>query len=383
MDVSPSEISLEELRGYVEQAFGLQAEEKGLRLSVTADPRLPRTFYTDAQRLQQILRNLLSNAVKFTESGSVTLSIASAGASGMIAFTVTDTGVGIASDKLSLIFEAFQQADGTTSRRYGGTGLGLSISRQLARLLGGSIAVSSTVGTGSMFTLFLPDLAEADSQHVMSGMSGASPIGSTSSDGSGAMAARSNPIVARVGDSESAARQLRGATVLVVDDDVRNVFALTSALEMHGMTVVYADNGADGVRLLGEHAHIDIVLMDAMYAGDGRQRDHPRDPPEPAFRRAADRVPHRQGDARRPRVEPGRRRERLHHQTGGPGRPVDVDGKLGQRCRGSLLMSEPGAEHTLPNVLVVDDRSENLLALEAILQGMPLRTVGVESGRRR
>jgi CheY-like chemotaxis protein len=75
---------------------------------------------------------------------------------------------------------------------------------------------------------------------------------------------RSNPIVSRVGDSESAARQLRGATVLVVDDDVRNVFALTSALEMHGMTVVYADNGADGVRLLGEHAHIDIVLMDAM-----------------------------------------------------------------------------------------------------------------------
>jgi signal transduction histidine kinase/ActR/RegA family two-component response regulator len=262
MDVSPSEISLEELRGYVEQAFGLQAEQKGLRLSVTADPRLPRTFCTDAQRLQQILRNLLSNAVKFTESGSVTLSISSAGPNGMTAFTVTDTGVGISSDKLSLIFEAFQQADGTTSRRYGGTGLGLSISRQLARLLGGSITVSSTVGTGSVFTLFLPDLTEEDAQHLMSGLSGASPIGSTS-NGSPTMA-RSNPIVARVGDSESAGRLLRGATVLVVDDDVRNVFALTSALEMHGMTVVYADNGADGVRLLGEHPHIDIVLMDAM-----------------------------------------------------------------------------------------------------------------------
>jgi signal transduction histidine kinase/HAMP domain-containing protein/ActR/RegA family two-component response regulator len=271
MDVSPSEISVEEMRGYVEQAFRLQAEEKGLRLSVTIDPRLPRTIKTDAQRLQQVLRNLLSNAVKFTETGSVTLSIVQAeawpnhgephygvssldNANRVIAFTVADTGVGISSDKLSLIFEAFQQADGTTSRRYGGTGLGLSISRQLARLLGGSIAVTSTVGAGSVFTLFLPDLAEQES----------SPGTYTVRPPNPSPIRRSRPTVASCVSSESAARTLRGATVLVVDDDVRNVFALTSALEMHGMTVVYADNGADGVRLLSEHAHIDIVLMDAM-----------------------------------------------------------------------------------------------------------------------
>jgi signal transduction histidine kinase/ActR/RegA family two-component response regulator len=282
MDVTPGEISLEEMRGYVEQAFGLQAEEKGLQLSVTIDPRLPRTIITDAQRLQQVLRNLLSNAVKFTESGSVTLSIAAAesgprygvptldAANRVVALTVTDTGVGISADKLSLIFEAFQQADGTTSRRYGGTGLGLSISRQLSRLLGGAITVSSTVGAGSVFTLFLPDLAEPDfpapGHHLGSGIHSVPSSARSGSihSGYGVPAPRTNPILTRTGGSETAAMLLRGSTVLVVDDDVRNVFALTSALEMHGMTVLYADNGADGVRLLSEHAHIDIVLMDAM-----------------------------------------------------------------------------------------------------------------------
>ncbi len=182
MDVEPGTFSFTELSSYVEQAFRPQAEEKGLTLTVALDPKLPPTLVTDAQRLQQILRNLLSNAVKFTDVGTVTLSIdlAEPGmsfsklaretthnlgvgaldyANRVVAFTVTDTGVGISADKLSLIFDAFQQADGTTSRRYGGTGLGLSISRQLARLLGGSMVVTSTVGEGSAFTLYLPDLA--------------------------------------------------------------------------------------------------------------------------------------------------------------------------------------------------------------------------------
>ena len=132
------------------------------------DPELPGSIISDEQRLGQVLKNLLSNAFKFTHDGGVTLSIGlPAGPLGaterslreaerVIGFSVIDTGVGIPDDKLYLIFEAFQQADGTTSRKYGGTGLGLSISREIARLLGGEIQVDSQVGQGSSFSLFLP-----------------------------------------------------------------------------------------------------------------------------------------------------------------------------------------------------------------------------------
>src|SRR5207248_6784584 len=122
---------------------------------IKADSSLPVTIVTDEQRLEQILRNLLSNAFKFTEAGEVTLSIKRA-AEERISFAVSDTGVGIASDKLRVIFEAFQQADGTTSRKYGGTGLGLSISRELAKALGGEIHVESRLEQGTTFTLTMP-----------------------------------------------------------------------------------------------------------------------------------------------------------------------------------------------------------------------------------
>ena len=115
---------------------------------------------TDSQRAVQVLRNLLSNAVKFTERGEVSLSVAPA-EDGMLRFEVRDSGIGIAPDKLEMIFEAFQQADGSTSRHYGGSGLGLSISREFARLLGGRITVASELGKGSVFTLWLPRDASA------------------------------------------------------------------------------------------------------------------------------------------------------------------------------------------------------------------------------
>jgi CheY-like chemotaxis protein len=143
------------VQAYVTRTFDPIAAADGLRFEIDADPQLPETILTDEQRLEQILRNLLSNAFKFTEAGGVTLRIRQLVGS-RISFSVSDTGVGIPPDKLQVIFEAFQQADGTTSRKYGGTGLGLSISRELARALGGEIEVESIVGEGTTFTLTLP-----------------------------------------------------------------------------------------------------------------------------------------------------------------------------------------------------------------------------------
>ncbi len=163
-----SEYRFSNLRNYVDRTFRHMAEAKHLGFQVELAENLPTAVMTDTTRLQQVLKNLLSNAFKFTSHGQVSLgiSLVTSGwtadhpnlehADAVLAFSVHDTGVGIPADKLQLIFEAFQQADGSTARKYGGTGLGLSISRELARLLGGEIRVESTVNVGSVFTLYLP-----------------------------------------------------------------------------------------------------------------------------------------------------------------------------------------------------------------------------------
>jgi CheY-like chemotaxis protein len=176
-----------------------------------------------------------------------------------------------------MIFEAFQQADGTTSRKYGGTGLGLSISKELAGLLGGKIEVSSEPGAGSVFTLLLPDECPA----ITSAASGVPPR--RPAEAPPEVVERNEPILRAASRSTvHPAPDLSGTTVLIVDDDVRNVFALTSALELHGLEVLYADNGLDGIALLTEHPEVRIVLMDAMMPDlDGnattrRIREHPQ-----------------------------------------------------------------------------------------------------------
>ena len=157
-----------EIADNLQRGFEQIASDKNLSLTIQLDPQLPLSTITDEKRLQQILKNLLSNAFKFTHEGGVELEIRRAkggwsaahtalnNAGAVVAYAVTDTGIGIPPDKLRVIFEAFQQADGTTSRKYGGTGLGLSISREICRLLGGEITVESTPGKGSRFTLYLP-----------------------------------------------------------------------------------------------------------------------------------------------------------------------------------------------------------------------------------
>ncbi|MEU0967168.1 HAMP domain-containing protein [Streptomyces sp. NPDC005917] len=323
MDVSPTRIALVQLVDYVEATFRPLTAEKGLDLSVRVSPELPATLHTDEQRLLQVLRNLLSNAVKFTDSGSVELVIRpavgdvpvgireqllEAGSlsdpdAPLIAFSVTDTGIGIAASKMRVIFEAFKQADGTTSRKYGGTGLGLSISREIAQLLGGEIHAQSEPGRGSTFTLYLPlhpselppqgyqqsvpALEAGDlvaSQNHASGLSGTevetpAEVRSYQETQNGAAAlfrrrrritpqmAESWPVLAEQEATTPAPRRgvrFGGEKVLIVDDDIRNVFALTSVLEQHGLSVLYAENGREGIEVLEQHEDVTVVLMDIM-----------------------------------------------------------------------------------------------------------------------
>jgi HAMP domain-containing protein/signal transduction histidine kinase/DNA-binding response OmpR family regulator len=166
--VDVGELRLGDLQNYVERTFRHVAEAKGVDFLIQMAPDLPPLMYTDAKRLQQVIKNLLSNAFKFTHYGSVSLTVQTVHdgwnpeneelnhSSAVLAFSVTDTGIGISADKQQIIFEAFQQADGSTSRKYGGTGLGLAISRELSRLLGGEIRLFSTPGKGSTFSLYLP-----------------------------------------------------------------------------------------------------------------------------------------------------------------------------------------------------------------------------------
>lgn len=159
LEVRPETTHVARLTEGLRTLFEPLANEKQLGFTVSVEPQVPPTLYTDRQRLEQILKNLLSNAVKFTERGEVSLSVGWQAGAGIV-FSVRDSGIGIAADQQQSIFEAFHQADGTTNRRYGGTGLGLSISRDLAQLLGGQISVDSSLGKGSVFSLTLPERYE-------------------------------------------------------------------------------------------------------------------------------------------------------------------------------------------------------------------------------
>ncbi|WHT22680.1 HAMP domain-containing protein [Crossiella sp. CA-258035] len=423
MDINPERVPLHRLLDYVEATFRPMTTQNSLGFHITTAPGVPDELLTDDSRLRQVLRNLLSNAVKFTEAGSVELRIEPAPAAEVpasvrahgpaLAFRVIDTGIGIAPEQLESIFGAFQQADGTTSRRYGGTGLGLSISREIAYLLGGVIVAESALDQGSTFTLYLPaarpDFAANTHRPAPAGVeppSGArgraqaetaeSPVrprrllvieerprGLLSLVAESAVADLTHnrdlgdllghvEVVTAAGAQEAAAelaaepchcvvleldmadgaalrllaamdrdpalrgvpvlahnsrrlapeqeRQLQertgqqplellssldelrerialhlsveepgsvlplvrpeestgtpsaprsddslaGRTVLVVDDDARNVYALTGILELHGMRVLHAENGRKGIEALREHPGIDLILMDVM-----------------------------------------------------------------------------------------------------------------------
>nr|BEK63275.1 HAMP domain-containing protein [Kitasatospora purpeofusca] len=375
MEFSPEPFAVQELLAYVEAAFKPLADQRGLAFRIGVGDRVPGELVTDQARLRQVLRNLLSNAIKFTDVGHVELRVERVEADGLpaelgpaeaaVAFHVEDTGIGIDPAHLDSIFGAFQQADGTTARRFGGTGLGLSISRELARLLGGVLTVRSTPGRGSHFSFYLP-LARRDRPAVVPGVGtgilvveaeppalltllartaaeafGADPpvavrAAGTEADLRAALAdgpyrcavldlahagelapllltalPEGTPVLGHQGEggpvgattaaiaglelpsgldglrerlitllggrppagaepdeyAVPADEPLAGRTALIVDDDVRNVFALAAALEQHGLTVLHAADGRAGLDLLRAHPETDLVLMDVMMPG--------------------------------------------------------------------------------------------------------------------
>nr|WP_099907351.1 HAMP domain-containing protein [Streptomyces sp. TLI_171] len=368
LDVTMESFPLRELLDYVETVFRPLAAEKNLDFRITAARGTPAELRTDQARLRQILRNLLSNAVKFTDRGFVELTVEPARPGELpvgeqeldvVAFRVQDSGIGIGADHLESIFGAFQQADGTTSRKYGGTGLGLSISRELARLLGGAVSAESVSGEGSCFTLLLPAapaaphsatpagrrilVVEPDPPGLLTLLARSSAAGregeiavDSAADPDSALAALDRaphhlvvldlalpedgartlldalarrpdplPVLGHNGSADPAAPpvaghlettsgldelreriakatapsaapaagapkttrpagRLAGRTVLVIDDDPRNVYALSTALELEGATALHAANGRTGLALLRAHPETDLVLMDLM-----------------------------------------------------------------------------------------------------------------------
>ncbi|TMB19734.1 MAG: response regulator, partial [Deltaproteobacteria bacterium] len=228
------------------------AQQKGLAFGAAMDPSAPEQIETDPQRLGQILRNLLSNAIKFTEEGEVSLRV-SAAPGGQVAFAVRDTGIGIPPEHQEVIFEAFRQADGSTQRRFGGTGLGLSISRDLARLLGGAIAVESDPGKGSAFTLQLP-LSRAQAAVPQARAPGTEPLARPARRSAAALPAR--PAV----QDDRGRLSPDSRLVLVIEDDAHFAGILRDLAHEMGFQCVVAQTAGEGIEAAITYVPGGIVL---------------------------------------------------------------------------------------------------------------------------
>jgi HAMP domain-containing protein/CheY-like chemotaxis protein/GAF domain-containing protein len=273
--VDAEEIFLTNLLDTVGRPFRHEAENRQLSFDVQVDPHLGRSMVTDSKRLQQVLKNLLSNAFKFTEHGGVRLSVSAAvggwsanhpvlnQSPAVVAFEVSDSGIGIPLEKQKIIFEAFQQADASTSRKYGGTGLGLAISRELSSLLGGEIHLRSTPGTGSTFTLYLP------LKYV-----GPSNVSANTSSGRNAHTVPSFPSAATIEHAVEALPDDRldiapGDTILlIVEDDPHYARILADLAHDKGFKVLLSAKGADALDLAKQFqptaVSLDVFLPDML-----------------------------------------------------------------------------------------------------------------------
>jgi signal transduction histidine kinase/ActR/RegA family two-component response regulator/HAMP domain-containing protein len=249
------DVNLADFAASMEQKFKPLSVEKDLDFKIKVSGNLPSHIRTDQQRISQIVKNFLSNALKFTSEGEIKLKIkrpdikTNLSKSGLdpekaIAISVSDSGIGIPKDKFRLVFEAFKQADGTISRKYGGTGLGLSISMELAGYLGGEIHLESEEGKGSVFTLYLPEKIE--SKLITKQIS---------------LKKGDQKMLKMIHDKEPVFQDKK---ILIVDDDMRNVYAITNILEEKDMHVLAAKNGKEGLNQLNNNPEVDLVLMDIM-----------------------------------------------------------------------------------------------------------------------
>ncbi|MBY0122060.1 response regulator [Bacillus sp. S/N-304-OC-R1] len=273
LEIHFEEVNMSDFAERLERNFIQLAKKKNLEFSVTLSEDAPAAIFTDEQRLQQMIKNLLSNAFKFTEEGSVDVIFEKAHSHEInnlpqancsdtwLKVVVSDTGIGIPTEKQEEIFEAFQQVDGATMRKYGGTGLGLSITKEFAQLLGGVCKVESEEGKGSSFTLFIPSLPEG-LQETFQQTIHAEAASAKDLDMITERSTETLPMNAL--DDLPSDTVLQGKSVLVVDDDHRNIYVIKNALEKEGMHVLTAENGMECLETIGQEEKIDIVLMDIM-----------------------------------------------------------------------------------------------------------------------
>ncbi len=239
MDLKAEPFSIRDLLDSLQDMFGALAANKGLVFKTRIAPQAPTSLEADRRRLEQVLKNILSNAIKFTERGEVSLEVDNA-SEGHLAFAIRDTGIGIAIDQQSIIFEPFRQADGTADRKYGGTGLGLSISRELVRLMGGSIQVSSEAGRGSVFTVTLPNHPVIDHRRTIASAPEAwAPSPAPASRTSAASSVKKSPI-----PDDRATLKAGVRTILIVDDDesfAKILLELAHELDFQGLAATTAE----------------------------------------------------------------------------------------------------------------------------------------------
>jgi signal transduction histidine kinase/CheY-like chemotaxis protein len=401
MDISLERVPLHHLQEYVEATFRPLTAQKSLDFRISAASNAPDEVVTDVSRLRQVLRNLLSNAVKFTDSGSVELRIENADVADLpvsvaahgplVAFKVIDTGIGIAEDQIESIFGAFQQADGTTSRKYGGTGLGLSISREIAYLLGGVILAESAPGRGSTFTLYLPithpDLRTVDPTApgaVITPTAGAVAQHDQAEPSSASSAPprrvlvleeRQGGLLSMVAESavvdERLMGEARGDVQFVTAVSVDEARAFLAAGSCSCVVLQLDMPGQSALRLLDAIEEDPALGGSPILAHSSRQMDSEQE------RLLSDRTSSQ-------RLKVVRSLDELRegialHLTAG--RPDDLPSPVTHSAQDEV---SPGLDDSLSRrvALVVDDDSRNLFALTGILELYGMQVIHADNGRR-